>query len=133
METIKLLVVDDERRFLYTSEKLLKRRGFDVLIADSGPGALALLETHGVQVVVLDVKMPGMDGMETLKEIRRHYPHLPVIMLTGHANVPAAVEAMQEGASDYLMKPVSMDRLMEKAREAARRGPVSKEAIVREE
>lgn len=119
MQKIKLLVVDDEKRFLATCEKLLNRRGFHVLVAGSGPDALALLEGHGVQVVILDVKMPGMDGMETLKEIRRRHPQLPVIILTGHANVPSAVEAMQAGATDYLMKPVCMDRLMEKARAAS--------------
>ena len=117
MHNIKLLVVDDEQRFLFTAEKILKRQGFEVFIAESGQQALALLETNDAQVAILDVKMPGMDGIYTLKEIKRRYPYLDVIMLTGHATVPSAVEAMQMGASDYLMKPVAMDQLIKKVRE----------------
>jgi len=122
MRNIKLLVVDDEQRFLFSAEKILKRQGFDVLIAESGHNALSQLKAHDVQVVILDVKMPGMDGLQTLKEIKHRYPHLEVIMLTGHATVPSAVEAMQMGASDYLMKPVAMDLLIKKACEAVDRG-----------
>lgn len=118
MQKIKLLVVDDEQRFLFTTEKLLKRQGFDVLTAESGGRALMLLKEHDVKVVILDVKMPGIGGIEILKEIKRLYPHLAVIMLTGHATVPSAVEAMQMGATDYLMKPVAMDQLISKVREA---------------
>ncbi len=117
MNNIKLLVVDDEQRFLFTAEKILKRQGFDVFIAESGQKALSLLDENDVQVVVLDVKMPGMNGTQTLKEIKRQYPHVKVIMLTGHATVPSAVETMQMGASDYLMKPVAMDQLIKKIRE----------------
>ena len=118
MQKIGLLVVDDEQRFLFTTEKLLNRQGFEVFIAESGGRALKLLEEHDIKVVILDVKMPGMSGIETLKEIKRLYPHIAVIMLTGHATVPSAVEAMQMGATDYLMKPVAMDQLIAKARDA---------------
>lgn len=118
MQKIKLLVVDDEQRFLSTTEKILTRQEFEVLTAESGKAALALLKDNDVQVVILDVKMPEMDGIETLQKIRQIYPHLPVIMLTGHATVPSAVEAMQTGATDYLMKPVAMAQLISKAREA---------------
>lgn len=117
MHNIKLLVVDDEQRFLFTAEKILKRQGFDIFIAESGRKALSLLEANDVEVVILDVKMPGMDGIQTLKEIRHRHPHSKVIMLTGHATVPSAVEAMQMGASDYLMKPVAMDQLVKKIHE----------------
>ena len=126
MRDIKLLIVDDEQRFLSTVEKILKRQGFDVLIAESGQNALSILEIHDVQVVILDVKMPGMDGFQTLKEIKHRYPEIEVIMLTGHATVPSAVEAMQMGASDYLMKPVAMDQLTEKVYEAVARSQKTK-------
>lgn len=121
MQKIKLLVVDDEQRFLFTTEKLLKRQGFDVLTAESGGRALMILKEHDVKVVILDVKMPGICGIEILKEIKRLYPHLAVIMLTGHATVPSAVEAMRMGATDYLMKPVAMDQLISKVREVVER------------
>jgi DNA-binding NtrC family response regulator len=127
MRNIKLLLVDDEQRFLSTAEKILRRQGFDVLTTESGQDALSQLKEHDVQVVILDVKMPGMDGIQTLKEIKRLYPHLEVIMLTGHATVPSAVEAMQMGASDYLMKPVAMDLLITKTCEAVDRGRKTKQ------
>jgi DNA-binding NtrC family response regulator len=121
MQKIKLLVVDDEQRFLFTTEKLLKRQGFEVFVAESGGRALTILKENDIDVVILDVKMPGLGGIETLKEIKRQYSHLSVIMLTGHATVPSAVEAMQMGATDYLMKPVAMDQLIAKARDAVER------------
>lgn len=121
MSNIQLLIVDDEERFLHTTQKLLTRKGFDVLTADGGQRAIEMLKTHAVQIVVLDVKMPGMDGLTALREIKRLYPYMEVIMLTGHATVPSAVEGMQSGASDYLMKPIDMDLLVEKVTEAVAR------------
>lgn len=115
MHDLKLLLVDDEDRFLKTTQKLLARIGYDVLIASGGLDALALLKDHAVHVVVLDVKMPGMDGIATLKEIKRQFPLVEVIMLTGHATVDSAIEGLQSGATDYLMKPVDPEVLIEKA------------------
>ena len=127
MANIQLLIVDDEERFLLTTRKLLSRKGFDVLTANSGQRALDMLKAHAIQIVILDVKMPGMDGLTTLREIKHHYPFMEVIMLTGHATVPSAVEGMQAGASDYLMKPINMDLLAEKVTEAAVRRRASGE------
>jgi DNA-binding NtrC family response regulator len=121
MSNIKLLIVDDEKRFLLTTNKILTRKGFDVLTTDSGQGAMDMLADHAVQIVVLDVRMPGMDGLATLREIKRRHPSTEVIMLTGHATVPSAVEGMQSGAADYLMKPINMDLLVEKVEEAVAR------------
>jgi len=130
MSNIQMLIVDDEERFLLTTQKILSRKGFDVMIAHSGQGAIDMLKENAVQVVVLDVKMPGMDGLATLREIKRLYPFMEVIMLTGHATVPSAVEGMQSGASDYLMKPIDMDLLVEKVEEAvARRRAAEKKSI----
>ena len=87
MEKMKLLLVDDETRYLETTSKLIKRKGYDVWTAPSGEKALEILAAHNIHVVVLDVKMPGMDGNETLKHIKELYPLTEVIMLTGHATV----------------------------------------------
>ena len=119
--------MDDEVPFVDTMTKRLSKRNLTVLAAHSGPEALDVLKEKQVDVVILDVKMPGMDGIQTLKEIKHRYPHLEVIMLTGHATVPSAVEAMQMGASDYMMKPVAMDLLIKKACEAIDRSRKTKQ------
>ncbi|OPX36177.1 MAG: two-component system response regulator [Desulfobacteraceae bacterium 4484_190.3] len=118
MKEMKMMLVDDEERFLSTTKKLLERKGIDVLTATSGPEALEILREHNVHVVILDVKMPGMDGIATLKQIKRQYPMVEVIMLTGHATAESAVEGLKSGAADYLMKPTDIDELLQKAREA---------------
>ena len=118
METMKMMLVDDEERFLSTTQKLLEKKGYRIVTASSGTEALRVLEKQGIHVVVLDVKMPGMDGIETLKEIKRRFPLTEVIMLTGHATVESAVEGLQSGATDYLMKPIGVEELIEKATEA---------------
>ena len=118
MEEMTLLLVDDEERFLSTTKKLLNKKGIQALTATSGEKALEVLETHTVHVVILDVKMPGMDGNATLKEIKRRFPLVEVIMLTGHATVESAVDGLKAGAIDYLMKPADLGELIEKAGEA---------------
>lgn len=116
---IRILVVDDEQRFLENVAKLLPRRGFEVLPAADGHQALETVRTdQGIDVVVLDVKMPGMDGIAVLKEIKRLSPDLEVIMLTGHASVDSGTQAIRCGAFDYLMKPCDIENLIEKIKEA---------------
>ena len=120
MKIAKILLVDDEIPFVETMTKRLTKRNIDVSGVYSGADALSHLQSHsGVEVVILDVKMPGMDGIETLKEIKKAYPLTEVIMLTGHATVESAIEGMKLGAFDYLMKPCDMDLLMAKVSEAA--------------
>jgi DNA-binding NtrC family response regulator len=115
----KVLLVDDESPFVEALSKRLTMRELQVSIALSGPEALEKLEQNpSIDVVVLDVKMPGMDGIETLKAIKARYPLIEVIMLTGHATVESAIDGMKVGALDYLMKPCDMDILMAKVREA---------------
>lgn len=87
----------------------------------SGEAALALLRENPVDVVVLDVKMPGMNGIETLREIKKEHGLLEVIMLTGHANTEVAIEGMEMGAFDYLMKPTGIDELVYKIQDAYKR------------
>jgi DNA-binding NtrC family response regulator len=131
MAIANVLLVDDEDAFVETMTKRLVKRELLVLTAFSGKEGLAQLEKHpGIEVVILDVKMPGMDGIETLKEMKRSYPLVEVIMLTGHATVESAIEGMKMGAFDYLMKPCDMDTLMSKVTEAAAKKRRHEEKII---
>jgi len=118
MEEMRIMLVDDEERFLSTTRKLIEKKGMPVVTASSGAEALEKLRMESVHVVVLDVKMPGMDGIETLKEIKRQFPLVEVIMLTGHGTVESAVDGLKSGATDYLTKPTDINELVDKAREA---------------
>ncbi|MFO7557249.1 MAG: response regulator [Desulfobacterales bacterium] len=118
MEKMKMMLVDDETRFLSTTSKLLAKKGYDVLTASSGAEALEKIRANPVHVVILDVKMPGMDGNETLREIKKQYPMVEVIMLTGHATVESAIDGLKSGAVDYLMKPADITEIIQKAEEA---------------
>src|SRR4030043_1080661 len=121
MEKFKMLVVDDEQDFLETILKRLKARKIEVTGVESGQKALELLAAQDIDVIILDVKMPGMDGIETLREIKKKKPLTEVIMLTGHASVESGIQGMQLGAFDYVMKPVALDELLEKMRQAYER------------
>ena len=115
---MRLMLVDDEERFLQTTQKLLAKRGHEAITAASGVECLQKLERELVHVVILDVKMPEMDGVETLKRIKRKFPLVEVIMLTGHATAESAVEGLKLGATDYLVKPADIEVLVAKAEEA---------------
>jgi DNA-binding NtrC family response regulator len=110
----RILIVDDEERFRLTLAKLLKVRELDVTTLGSGPEALEALKQEQYDVIVLDVRMPGMDGIETLAEIKKLNPNIEVIILTGHASVDAAVDIMKLGGYDYLLKPCSVEELTDK-------------------
>ena len=118
MKAMKIMLVDDEERFLSTTKKLLVKKGYDVLTAMSGMEALETMKRKMIHVVILDVKMPGMDGNATLKEIKRQYPLTEVIMLTGHATMESAIDGLKSGAIDYLMKPADIEEIIQKAEEA---------------
>ncbi len=113
------MLVDDEERLLCTTKKLFEKLGFEVLTCSSGKEALELLEQTDVHVVFLDIKMPGMDGIETLQRIKKKFPFVEVVILTGHASMEAAVEGLKLGAFDFLIKPVSMKELLENVEEAS--------------
>ncbi len=120
MTIANVLLVDDEVGFVETMTKRLTKRNLSVTAAHSGKDALKVLDDNEtIEVVILDVKMPGMDGIETLREIKTRFPLTEVIMLTGHATVETGIEGMKLGAFDYLMKPCDMDVLMEKVGEGA--------------
>lgn len=118
MGGIKVLLVDDEEAFRSTLGKRLAKRGLEVEQAGSGEEALDMLARYKADVVLLDVKMPGMDGIATLHQIKGEWPLTEVVMLTGHANVEVAIRGMELGAFDYLMKPVELEELMYKLEDA---------------
>ncbi len=132
MSKAKLLFVDDEAAFLDAMKRRLVKRGFEVETATGGMEALDILEAkaNSIEVVILDVKMPGMDGIETLGEIKRKYPIVEVIMLTGHATVGSAIEGMKRGAFDYLMKPAEIESFTQKIEEAASKRRQHEQKIV---
>ncbi|MBW2609885.1 MAG: response regulator [Deltaproteobacteria bacterium] len=114
-----VMLVDDETPFVETLLKRLEKRELNVLPTFSGQEAIEKLgKNRNIDVVVLDVKMPGLDGIETLKEMKKVNPLTEVIMLTGHATVETAIEGMKLGAFDYLMKPCDIEKLMQKVEEA---------------
>lgn len=126
----KVLLVDDEAAFTEALGLRLEKRGLRVTTALSGSEALQKLEEdRRLDVVILDVIMPGMDGVQTLKAIKAAHPLVEVIMLTGHATVETAIEGMKLGALDYLMKPCDMEVLMAKVKEAKNRKSAHEEKI----
>jgi DNA-binding NtrC family response regulator len=130
MATDLVMLVDDEVPFVETMTKRLVKRDLNVIAAFSGQEALEILDKHrDVDVVILDVKMPGMDGIETLRKIKSAYPLIEVVMLTAHATVESAIEGMKFGAFDYLMKPCDMDQLIGKVNEATRKKQGHEEKI----
>jgi len=116
-----ILLIDDETQFLATMGKRLRKRGFLVREAGSGLEGLRELKLEPADVVVLDVGMPDMDGIQVLREIKLRFPQVQVLMLTGHADMEVAISGMAMGAFDYLMKPAELDVLVGKIREACSR------------
>jgi DNA-binding NtrC family response regulator len=129
VDDFDVLLVDDEEEFLETLLKRMKKRKVNVLGVRSGEEALALLDQRPVDVVVLDVKMPGMDGIQTLRELKEQHPLVEVIMLTGHASLEVAIEGMELGAFDYLMKPIDIDDLLYKLQDAYKKKSIQEEKI----
>ena len=117
----RVLIVDDEERFRTTLNKLLAVRGLEVHNVGSGMEALEELKAKPYDVILLDVKMPGMTGIEALAEIKKINPQVEVIILTGHASVDVAVEIMRLGGYEYLLKPCPIEELMEKIEAAFER------------
>ncbi len=129
MEPFNVLFVDDEVDFLETLLKRMKKRQLNAVGVNRGEDALDYLTDHDVDIVVLDVRMPGMDGIETLRKIKKINPMLEVIMLTGHACLEIAREGMEVGAFDYLMKPINIDELLYKLQDAYKKKSIQMEKI----
>ena len=131
MSIANVLLVDDEVSFVETFSERLELRDFEISKAFSGEEALEVLdENKNIEVVILDIKMPGMDGIETLVEIKRKNPLVEVMMLSGHADVASAIDGMKQGAFDYLMKPVDMDQIITKVTEAVAKKRQHEEKII---
>jgi len=118
MGDFKVLVVDDEIDFLETIVKRLRKRNIDCQGVDNGTAAVELISQGDIDVVLLDVKMGDVSGINVLREIKQIKPLTEVIMLTGHASVESGIEGMKLGAFDYLMKPIELDELTEKLTDA---------------
>jgi DNA-binding NtrC family response regulator len=131
MSIASVLFVDDEVPFVEALSKRLGKRNIKVTPAFSGRQALELLKSSSdIEVVILDVKMPGLDGIATLREVKHMRPLVEVVMLTGHATVESAIEGMKLGAYDYLMKPCEIDVLVAKVSEAAAKKRKHEEKIL---
>jgi len=128
-EPMTVLFVDDEPDFLQTLLKRMRKRDVDAAGVGSGEEALVHLAQFPADVVVLDVRMPGMGGIETLRAIKKKTPLTEVVMLTGHASLEVAREGMENGAFDYLMKPVDIDDLLYKIQDAFQKKTIQEAKI----
>ena len=123
----RILIVDDEKNIRRTFGMVLTGEGFEVTEAESGEEALAAVTAVAPDLMILDVKLPGIDGLEVLRRVRVDHPRLPVIMISGHGTIATAVEATRDGAFDFLEKPCSRDRVVLAARNALRIGKLDQE------
>ncbi len=114
----KVVLVDDEEEFVTTLAERLDLRGINVQVATNGEIALRIIENDSPDIVVLDVMMPGLGGLEVLQRIKAINSQIPVILLTGHGSTEQEIETMLESAYDYLMKPLNIDELIKKMQEA---------------
>lgn len=113
-EELRVLLVDDEEAYLRTAAKIFQRSGIKTTVCVDGRHVPALVRLHNCQVVVLDLKIPGIDGLDILREVKRVLPKVQVIILTGHAAADDAALCMTSGAFDFLIKPVDMEYLLER-------------------
>lgn len=114
MQNLKILMVDDEEEFLTTMTKRMERRGHIMRSATTCGAGLKILDGWIPDVIILDVKLPDIDGLKCLRNIKNKWPQLPVILLTGHASVRAGIEGVAYGACDYCLKPIDFEFLMER-------------------
>jgi DNA-binding NtrC family response regulator len=126
---ISVLLVDDEESFVQTLAKRLTLRRFNVYTAIRAERLYATLDENLIDVVVLDVKMPDLDGIEATQTIKKAHPLVEIILLTGHASLEASLEGMKRGAFDYLLKPVNIDELVYKIEDANRKKELQEEKI----
>ena len=129
MKKFNVLVVDDEKEFREMTIKQLLHRGMDAEGAENGLIGLEMVEKGNFDVVLLDVKMPEMDGIEALRKIRQAKPLVEVVLLTGHASVNSGIEGMKLGAFDYLMKPMEFEELLDKLSDAFEKRRIQLEKI----
>lgn len=133
LDKFSVLVVDDEADFVDTIIKRLRARGLDVQGVESGKAALDLLNTKSFDICILDIRMPGMDGIETLEEMKRISPLMEVIILTGHGSEELALKSFEKGASDHVMKPVTLDELLQRIRQVYEKSLLRRPRVVAEQ
>ena len=121
MNGVKVLLIDDEVSYTDALARRLDRRGISVATADGGAQALEVMAGSPVDVVLLDIKMAGMDGIKTLSAIKRGHPEVEVVMLTAHADTDIVISSLAMGAFDYLLKPADVEELVRKIEDAAMR------------
>ena len=129
MSDFRVLFVDDEADFLETILKRMQKRGVAASGVDGGEAAVTWLQQNPADMVVLDVRMKGMDGIQTLRAVKSAHPLIEVIMLTGHASLEIAREGMKLGAFDYLMKPIDLDELLYKLEDAYQKKTIQQHKI----
>ena len=118
MTDVRVLLVDDEQEFTNTVAERLEIRGFDVEVAYDGATALEIVRVHSPQVMILDLRMPGLSGIDVLKRMKSDHPGIPVILLTGFGSEADGMAGVQLGACDFLMKPIEIKALIDKIHEA---------------
>jgi len=126
---INLLFVDDEEQFLASMKKQLEVRGFNVIAVDRGEKALAAADKLDIDIALVDLKMPGLNGEETLKALKLNHHWMEIVILTGHGTIDSAVGSIQSGAYAYLQKPCSLDELMEVLKNAYKKKVMNKNQI----
>ena len=119
-QAAQILIVDDEASIRLTLSALLKRAGYDVTPAENGPEAVAMLERQAFELMLVDLKMPGMDGMQVVAAARRRQPDLAIIVLTGHGSLETAVEGLHQGVFDYLLKTTEPAQVIERVKAGLR-------------
>lgn len=127
MESLRVLIVDDEEDLVQALEERLNLRGIKATGVTSGADALGLIHTEPYDVLLVDVRMPGIGGLQVIRQVKAELPSLEVILLTGHGSVEDAEEGMRLGAFEYLTKPVNIDDLIEVLRQAAGRRDTAKQ------
>ncbi len=123
MKNLKILLVDDEEEFVTTLAERLELRGLQARVALNGEAALQIIEADTPEIVILDVLMPGLGGLEVLRWIKAQQPQIPVILLTGRGSTKEGIKGMELGAFDYLMKPINIEELIKKIQEAIESQP----------
>ena len=128
-EKISLLIVDDEEDFLRAISRSLAIRDFHVVTANRGEKALEVAKSYPVDIAIVDLKMPGMNGLETLEALKKVHPWMEIIILTGHGTIDSAVEATRSGAYSYMQKPCELDTLMQMLIEAYKKRVMNKQQL----
>lgn len=128
-EKINLLFVDDEERFLKSMTQLLEAGGFNVIAVNRGEKAIEAARNHPVDIALVDLKMPGIDGEETLRALKKEHQWMEIVILTGHGSIDSAVQTTKEGAYLYLQKPCDLEDLLEALKNAYKKRVMNKNAI----